>query len=159
MSVRGVHQKVCAVLGNLTGEDWASIHFKLALGLAWPAAFILTEDGLAAYLGRWLVIPWMAVTAVGTFISIAGMMMTAQGGMTRLRGFRVELIGLVVFLSGPLTYMGGQIGYMIETDQTYARLAQIIIAYALSAAVIMRILKVLAVARRALYPGKLTMRT
>lgn len=145
--------KLRGAVDNLTGEDWASIHFKVALGFMWPIAFSGTEDGLASNLGFYVVAAWMTVTAAGTIVSITGMIMTAQAGMTRLRGFRVELVGLAVFLAGPLTYFAAQTGWLF-VEPTVGRVAQICLAYALCAAVVMRILKVRAAATRALQPGR-----
>lgn len=134
-------RRTIRALRRLTPVHWAYIHFKLALGMAWPVAlFFYTPTVVNDALQRTIVSTMCGVTILGGVMSIIGLVMTAQRGKVRTIGVSIELAGIALLSSGPLAYFFTQATLaMHDLD----RVALAFFSYAMLAALICRLVMLL----------------
>lgn len=134
-------RRTVRALKRLTPVHWAYIHFKLAIGLAWPTAlFLFTPAVVNDALQRSIISAMAGVTIVGGLMSIVGLVMTAQRGNVRTIGISIELAGIALLSSGPLAYFLTQSTLAFD-DQD--RVALAVFCYAMLAALICRVVMLL----------------
>ncbi len=90
-------------------QDWAWVHFKFALGIAWPLLTLAALPPSVNTIQQGVVYAWFGLTIVGAILSIVGIIMSAQPGKAGVLGIPIELAGLVFLFAGPfllfLVYM------------------------------------------------------
>lgn len=134
-------RRTLRALKRLTPVHWAYIHFKLAVGIAWPVAlFLFTPAVVNDALQRSIITAMSGVTVVGGLMSIVGLVMTAQRGNVRTIGISIELAGIALLSSGPLAYFLTQATLAVN-DQD--RVALSVFCYAMLAALICRVVMLL----------------
>lgn len=145
------------VNGKLTWEDIAWIHFKVVLTGIWLSFVLSTpSDFLKEYSTTMFFWLWMISAIGGTIVSVIGLVMSAGTARFRRLGFRVEAVGLFGSLAGPLCYAAISFGEVFTGEATQGRLTIGAMAYALSAALIARILMVFAAAKKREYQAEVT---
>lgn len=128
-------------LRRLTPVHWAYIHFKLAIGVAWPAAlWIFTPAAVNDALQRTIITSMAGATITGGVMSIIGLVMTAQVGKVRTIGVSIELAGIALLSSGPLAYFLTQATLALEDTE---RVALAVFSYSMLAALICRLVMLL----------------
>lgn len=133
-----------STLAGLTRVDWAYIHFKAALGLLWIIP--LTQIAyLQTSTSPWFIVAWGAITTIGFFVSVTGLIMSAQKYKTRRAGFRVEMAGLWLMMAAPAVYGMIQIGLAFTTGRD--RWIAIAFAYIICSAIVPRMVMVKAAAK------------
>lgn len=130
------------LIKRIRAKQWAWLHFKIALGLFWASAmFFVTPTTLKEGLPDTNILVWTIGTMIGMVISVVGMFLS----MTRTRrlqliGLTVEFVGLALFIGGPVQYLSIQISQLGINFQD--RFALSCFAYAMVAAVLVRIVEV-----------------
>lgn len=128
-------------LKRLTPTHVAYIHFKLALGVVWPATlWALTPSVVNDVLQRAILSTMCGVTIIGGTMSIIGLVMTAQRGKVRTIGVSIELAGITLLCSGPLAYFLTQATLAIGDTE---RAALAVFAYSMLAALLCRLVMLL----------------
>lgn len=128
---------------KLSIRNLAWIHFKLALGVAWPIVFmIFPPTGPIVELERPLLNLWMSLTIFGTITSLVGYIMSLYEGKPGVLGVSIELAGLSLFSLGPLLYFLVQV-YLAATGEFELRAALCVFAYAMCSVIIYRFVMVL----------------
>ena len=135
-------------LNHLTPVDWVFVNFKVALGIMWPVFYFSGDSVRPAGTGGLFLWLWCTFTVVGFLVSLAGLIMAAQPKRFRIPGRQVEIAGIWLFLGGPVCYGILQFGLLMETHNPI-RGAQVALAYALTAALVARVLIVRDGVRRA----------
>lgn len=125
--------------GHLSVQDWSWVHFKIAM-ITWAVLlFLYTPIPVAAALGV-LSTLCTVITAIGGVVSLVGLFLSVQPGKKSIIGLTIELAGISFMAAGPFTYFVIQI-YLAATlptgDQRYAL---IVLAYAICAALMCRLL-------------------
>lgn len=136
-------RRIGRALRRLTPVHWAYIHFKLALGVAWPITlWALTPAVVNEALQRAIVTTMASVTVIGGVMSVVGLVMTAQRGRTRTIGVSIELAGIALLSSGPLAYFLTQATLAMGPGGEQ-RTALAVFSYAMLAALICRVVMLL----------------
>jgi hypothetical protein len=126
-------------LRRLRLRHWGWVHAKIALGLGWTHAMLLSPpESYQDQVSQFTLVTWTMSTAVGAIVSLVGLFLTfhlrravASWGLT------LEVIGLALFAGGPFQYMLIQIGFAV--DGNFAdRYALIWFAYSMLAFIIAR---------------------
>lgn len=134
-------RRTIRAIKRLTPVHWAYIHFKLAIGLAWPIAlFNFTPEVVNDALQRSIISAMAGVTITGGMMSIVGLVMTAQRGNIRTIGISIELAGIALLSSGPLAYFLTQSTLAITDPE---RVALAVFCYAMLAALVCRVVMLL----------------
>lgn len=140
MAPHKTRRTICA-LQRLTPVHWAYIHFKLAIGVAWPIAlWVFTPAVVNDALQRTIISAMSGVTIVGGIMSVVGLVMTAQRGKVRTIGVSIELAGIALLSSGPLAYFLTQATLALDNTD---RVALAFFSYAMLAALICRLVMLL----------------
>lgn len=117
--VRAALKNLKHALAGLTPVDRAFIQFKAALGILLMIPLVqlpsIRDNTTAVFL-----VIWCAVTILGFWISIIGLIMGAQKYETRHTGFRVEMIGLWLLFAGPAVFAAIEAGVWIVTGRQTA---------------------------------------
>lgn len=93
------------LLRNVSKQAWAWIHFKFAIGIAWPIMTLAQlPPTVSITVGHWLAIVWLSLSVLGASLAIAGLIMQAQPGRCAVMGIPVELVGLIFLFSGPFLF-------------------------------------------------------
>jgi Na+-driven multidrug efflux pump len=111
-ALRGVHRALSA----LSPVDRAFIQFKASLGILLMVPLVQlpsVRDNTTVF----FLVLWCAVTILGFWISLTGLIMGAQN---RRRGFRVEMFGLWLLFAGPAVFASLMAGLWIITGQQRA---------------------------------------
>lgn len=125
--------------GRLTRVDWAFLHFKGAIGIMLMVP--LTQLGsIQNSLTAWFIVAWLAVTLVGFWTSVLGLVLSAQRNETRRRGFQIEMTGLILLLAGPVVFIAVQAGIWIDTGQDKG--TAIALCYVIASAILARMVMV-----------------
>lgn len=125
---------------RLTPIHWAYLHFKLAIGVAWPATlWAVTPTVLHDALKMQMVGLMCLTTLLGALLSIVGLVMTAQRGRVRTIGVSVELAGIALLSSGPLAYFLSQTT-LAFSGNGHERAALAVFSYAMLAAIVCRLI-------------------
>lgn len=136
-------KRLFRTLRRLSPVHWAYIHFKLALGVAWPITlWALTPTVVNEALQRAIVTTMASVTVIGGLMSVVGLIMTAQRGKARTIGVSIELAGIALLSSGPLAYFLTQATLAMGAGGEQ-RTALAVYAYAMLAALICRLVMLL----------------
>jgi len=131
-------------LGRLTRVDLAFLHFKGAIGIM--LMIPLSQLGsIQNSLTAWFIVAWLAVTLVGFWVSVVGLVMAAQQHETRRTGFRVEMTGLCLMLAGPVVFIAVQAGIWIDTGQD--RGTAIALCYVIASAILARMVMIKSAAK------------
>jgi hypothetical protein len=134
-------RRTVRALKRLTPVHWAYIHFKLAIGIAWPIAlWAFTPAVVNDALQRTIVSSMAGTTILGGLMSVVGLVMTAQRGKVRTIGVSIELAGIALLSSGPLAYFLTQATLALENTE---RIALAFFCYAMLAALICRLVMLL----------------
>ena len=134
-------RRTIRALKRLTPVHWAYIHFKLAIGVAWPVAlWVFTPAAVNDALQRTIISTMSGVTIIGGVMSIVGLVMTAQRGKVRTIGVSIELAGIALLSSGPLAYFLTQATLALDNSD---RVALAFFCYAMLAALICRLVMLL----------------
>ena len=141
------------MLGHLSPIDWAFLNLKVALGIVWPVCYFSGDSIRPAGTGGVFLWLWCAFTVVGFLVSLSGLIMAAQPKRFRVPGRQIEVAGIWLFAGGPVCYGIIQAGLLAESHDPI-RGAQIALAYALTAALVARVLIVKEGMRRAAIPSE-----
>lgn len=136
-------------LRRLTRVDIAYLHFKLALGIMLYIPLLQSPSLQAQTNGLFLTI-WVAVTAVGLLVSLAGLVLGAQEGEPRRVGVAIELAGLTLLMAGPSVFMAVQIALLFVPGARVSGLA-IMFPYVICAALVCRMVMVKEAAKPVVY--------
>lgn len=136
------------ILNHLTPVDWAFVNIKVSLGIFWPVFYFSGDSVRPAGTGGLFLWLWCAFTVIGFLVSLTGLILAAQPRKFRFSGRQVEIAGIWLFLGGPVCYGILQAGLLWETHNPI-RGAQVALAYALTAALVARVLIVKDGVRRA----------
>ncbi|WP_344672574.1 hypothetical protein [Pseudarthrobacter polychromogenes] len=124
--------------------DWAFLHFKAAIGIM--LMIPLSQLGsIQNATTAWFIVAWLAVTLIGFWVSVVGLVLSAQQHETRRRGFRVEMTGLSLMLAGPLVFIGVQAGIWIDTGQDKG--TAIALCYVIASAILARMVMIKSAAK------------
>lgn len=121
MAVRGALQHLKHALVSLTPVDRAFLQFKASLGILLMIPLVQLpsiRDNTTVY----FLVLWFAVTVIGFWISIAGLLMSAGAKKyeTKHRGFRTEIIGLWLLFAGPAVFAAIMAGLWVVSGQQRA---------------------------------------
>ena len=126
-------------LNHLTPVDWVFVNFKIALGILWPVFYFSGDSVRPAGTGGLFLWLWCTFTVVGFLVSLTGLIMAAQPRRFRIPGRQIEIAGIWLFLGGPVCYGIIQATLWWNTGDAL-RGAQVALAYALTAALVARVL-------------------
>lgn len=114
--VWGTLKGLRVALSRLTPVDKAFIQFKAALGILLMIPLVQLPSVRDNTTMIFLVL-WCAVTVIGFWVSLIGLIMSAQ---TRDTGYRIELIGLWLLFAGPAVFAALMAGVWIITGEQRA---------------------------------------
>lgn len=130
--------------GRLTRTDWAFLHFKAAIGIF--LMFPLSQLGsIQNSLTAWFIVAWLAVTTVGFWVSVVGLILSAQRHETRRQGLRIEMTGLCLIMAGPVVFMLVQAGIWFDTGQDKG--TAIALCYVIASAILARMVMIKSAAK------------
>lgn len=126
-------------LRRLKLRHWGWVHAKLALGLGWTHAMLLSPpESYEGQVTQLTLVSWTMSTAVGAVVSLVGLFLTFHlRRKTAAFGLTLEMVGLALFAGGPFQYMLIQIGFAIDGN-FQDRYALIWFAYSMLAFIIAR---------------------
>lgn len=121
MPVRRALGQLKHTLASLTPVDRAFIEFKASLGILLMIPLVqlpsIRDNTTIIFL-----VLWFAVTVIGFWVSIAGLVMSAgaQNYERKHRGFRTEIIGLWLLFAGPAVFAAIMAGLWVVSGQQRA---------------------------------------
>jgi hypothetical protein len=121
MPIRGTLRHLKHTLASLTPVDRAFIEFKASLGILLMVPLVqlpsIRDNTTVIFL-----VLWFAVTVIGFWVSIAGLLMSAgaQKYETKHKGFRTEIIGLWLLFAGPAVFAAIMAGLWVVSGQQRA---------------------------------------
>lgn len=137
------------VKGKLTSMDWAVIHFKVALASILIVITVLAPGAsLQRLTGSWMYWFWVVTVLAGSATSIVGLIMGSRVGRVRRTGMIVEMVGLWGCWTGPAVLSVLLFTKMALGDFSLPALVFGLMAYTISAALLVRIFQVRGAARR-----------
>lgn len=150
-------RKVIDYVRRLRPHQWAWLHFKFALGIGWSTAILfVTPTQIQQVTSEGGLRVWAYGTLAGAIVSLVGMFINLADSEKRARfGIRLELTGLILFAGGPLQYLIVQVTLLTQSDEAFSqRYALTWFAYAMLAAVIVRLVIVFTAMRRGVRPDR-----
>jgi peptidoglycan biosynthesis protein MviN/MurJ (putative lipid II flippase) len=149
--LRNFLKQAWGAIRNLTPRHWGWLHFKLAM-IYWASVMMrFPPDAVADSLKEPYIFIWTAMTMFGGLVSMVGLFMSAQPATNRFHvvGVSIELAGLCLFIIGPIVYWTTQLSIFVTNqdhlplmERLHTRYAVICLAYAMTAAIVARILVV-----------------
>lgn len=132
------------MLRRLTRTDWAFIHAKVALGFLLMVPLVQLNS-VRDNTNTTFIAIWFAVTFLGFWVSVVGIVLSAQQYETRRKGFRWEMCGLMLLLSGPVVFILLQVGLWVTTGQQ--RIVTIALCYVIASFLVARMVMVKSAAK------------
>lgn len=134
--------RIGLVISRLRLRDWAWLHYKLIVGVAWPVALLLfPPTGPALALGPAFALVAF-VTIGGSLVSMTGLVASRQRGGIAVVGLTIEVVGILFMLAGVVAYWLTQVALLGGPDGKN-RIALAFFAYGMGAAIVARLVIVL----------------